>query len=275
MKSIQWRACVALMVVWMGAVLQEARGQAAAESAQAPEEMAAQPAPPAAPARTLGVILYPGFEVLDVMGPVEMFMNVGPQNLKIVMIAEQAGEVASGTVLDRGNFSGPRVMADYGFADAPKLDLLLVPGGVGTFGMLNNEAYLNFLKERSPQAELTTSVCSGSAILAKAGLLDGRRATCNKAYYAMLTKPNGPNVDWAPSARWVEDGNMITSSGVSAGIDMALAVISRVWGRDMAERIAAGTEYVWNSDPTNDPFAKVFPVAAEGQPMALVPDATP
>lgn len=275
MMNLAWRACLTLMMVLMAAGWQGAGAQETVEPAQAPGEEAAPPAPLAAPARTLGIILYPGFEVLDVMGPVEMFMNVGPQNLKIVMIAEQAGEVASGTVLDRGNFSGPRVMADYGFADAPKLDLLLVPGGVGTFAMLNNPAYLEFLKQRSPQAELTMSVCSGSAILAKAGLLDGRRATCNKAYYAMLTKPNGPNVDWAPSARWVEDGNMITSSGVSAGIDMALAVIARVWGREAAERIATGTEYVWNSDPANDPFAKVFPVAAQGQPMAPVPDTAP
>lgn len=208
--------------------------------------------------RTLGVILYPGFEVLDVMGPVEMFLNLGPQSVQVVMIAEKAGEVRAGTVLDHGNFSGPKVIADYAFADAPKVDILLVPGGVGTFGQLNNPAYLDFLKARSGEAELTTSVCSGSALLAKAGLLDGRRATCNKAYYAMLTKPNGPNVNWVPKARWVEDGNVITSSGVSAGIDMALGVIARLWGEETAKRIADGTEYVWNSDPENDPFAKTL-----------------
>lgn len=233
-----------------------AHAQDATSPGSAAAPAAASPAP--APPRTLGVILYPGFEVLDVMGPVEMFMNVGPQNLKIVMVAEQAGEVASGTVQDRGNFSGPRVAVDHTFADAPKLDILLVPGGIGTFGQLQNAAYLDFLKARSPEAELTTSVCSGSALLAKAGLLDGKRATCNKAYYAMLTKPNGPHVNWQPSARWVEDGNVITSSGVSAGIDMSLAVIARLWGREMAEGIADGTEYVWNSDPANDPFAVTF-----------------
>jgi len=229
---------------------------AGALPAQDAETPAAAPETPAP--RTLGVVLYPGFELLDVMGPVEMFLNLGPQNMQVVMIAEEAGEVAAGTVLDRGNYSGPRVIADYGFADAPEIDILLVPGGIGTFTELRNEAYLNFLRERSLQTELTTSVCSGSALLAKAGLLDGRAATCNKAYFAMLTGPNGPNVKWAPKARWVEDGKFITSSGVSAGIDMALAVIAKLYGEEAARRIADATEYVWNDDPENDPFAKTF-----------------
>lgn len=254
-----WRkpALLAAMVIVLGSGIaaQEASAPPAGSPAEGP--LPGESAPAAAP-RTLGVVLYPGFEVLDVMGPVEMFMNVGSQHLRILMIAEQAGEVASGTVLDRGNYSGPRVAVDHTFADAPKLDILLVPGGIGTFAQLQNAAYLEFLRARSPEAELTTSVCSGSALLAKAGLLDGRQATCNKAYYAMLTKPNGPGVNWQPSARWVEDGNFITSSGVSAGIDMSLAVIGRLWGREMAERIAEGTEYVWNSDPANDPFAVTF-----------------
>lgn len=204
---------------------------------------------------TVGVVLYPGFEVLDVFGPVEMFLNVGPLRLKVVMIAEKAGPVASGTVADPpGRFSGPKVYADYGFADAPHLDILMVPGGAGTLAELNNPALMDFLRERSPKADLTTSVCSGSALLAKAGLLDQRKATSNKAFYTMLTA-NGPNVKWVPKARWVEDGALITSSGVSAGIDMALAVIARLFGPETAESIAQGTEYVWNRDPDNDPFA--------------------
>jgi putative intracellular protease/amidase len=204
---------------------------------------------------TVGVVLYPGFEVLDVFGPVEMFLNVGPQRLKVVMIAEKAGPVASGTVADPpGQFTGPKVYAEYGFADAPHVDILMVPGGAGTLRELNNPALMDFLRERSPKADLTTSVCSGSALLAKAGLLNQRKATSNKAFYTMLTA-NGPNVQWVPKARWVEDGNMITSSGVSAGIDMALAVIARLFGPETAESIAQGTEYVWNRDPGNDPFA--------------------
>jgi transcriptional regulator GlxA family with amidase domain len=215
------------------------------------QESAAQPEP-----KTLGVVLYPGFEVLDVFGPVEMFMNLGPQQITIVMIAQEAGPVSSGTTQEMGQttYSGPKVVADYGFADAPDVDILLVPGGIGTLPELQNPAMLEFIRERAPKTELTTSVCSGSALLAKAGVLDGKRATCNKAFFQMLTM-NGPDTDWAENARWVEDGNIITSSGVSAGIDMALAVIARVWGEDVAEGIAEGTEYVWSRDPHNDPFA--------------------
>jgi putative intracellular protease/amidase len=201
--------------------------------------------------RTLGVLLYPDFEPLDVFGPVEMFMNVPANLLKIVYVAEEAGPVSAGS---GGGQKGPKVVADYSYDDAPKIDILLVPGGFGTLPQLNNEKTLNFIRERSAASQLTTSVCSGSAILAKAGVLDGKKATCNKSYFDMLI-PNGPDTEWVRKARWVEDGKMITSSGVSAGMDMALAVIAKLWGQETAESIAAGTEYVWSKDPHNDPFA--------------------
>ena len=208
--------------------------------------------PGAAPAKkTLGVVLYEQFEPLDVFGPVEMFMCVPGNLLEVVFIAEKAGPVLAGTQSQRG----PKVIADYGFDNAPKLDFILVPGGFGTLPQLNNANLMKFLQERAPQAQITTSVCSGSALLAKAGVLDGKKATTNKSFYDMLIS-NGPNTEWQHKARWVEDGNVITSSGVSAGIDMALAVIARVWGEEMAEGIAQGTEYVWSRDPHNDPFAK-------------------
>jgi transcriptional regulator GlxA family with amidase domain len=204
---------------------------------------------------TLGVVLYPGFELLDVFGPVEMFLAVGPERMRVVMIAEQAGTVPSGPSKDAsGQWIGPSVVAEYGYDSAPPLDLLLVPGGMGTMQELQNEALLSFLREQSKKSELVASVCSGSALLAKAGVLDGRRATCNKAYFGVLTL-NGPNVQWAPKARWVEDGRFFTSSGVSAGTDMALAIIAKRFGEETARAIAKGTEYVWNSDADNDPFA--------------------
>lgn len=206
--------------------------------------------------KTLGVVLYPGFEVLDVFGPVEMFMSLGTTKVRVVMIAEKAGEVPSGAGGDKaGAWSGPKVVAEYGFDNAPQIDLLMVPGGFGTMQQTQNAACLNFLRERVDKAEYVMSVCSGSAILAKAGLLDGKKATCNKQYYGLLTS-NGPKVDWQPKARWVEDGKFITSSGVSAGTDMALAVIAKLYGEDTANGIAKGTEYVRDADPSNDPFAK-------------------
>ncbi len=195
---------------------------------------------------TLGVLLYKDFELLDVFGPVEMFGNVGPE-LKIVMVAEEAGEIKS--------YQGPKAVADVGFEDCPHLDILLVPGGFGTLPLLNNKKTLDWIKDRSAKADITTSVCSGSAILAKAGVLDGKKATSNKVYFSLATAQSG-EVDWVEKARWVDDGVVVTSSGVSAGIDMALAVIARQWGDDRAEQIAILTEYEWHRDPTDDPFVK-------------------
>ncbi len=203
---------------------------------------------------TLGIVLYPGFELLDVFGPAEMFINVPADKLKIVMIAENAGAVPSSSGPTPGVFNGPKAVADFGFDDAPPLDIIMVPGGFGTISELENPKMIAWLKERSPKAQLTTSVCSGSALLAKAGILDNKKATSNKNFFSFATAQSKA-VDWIPKARWVEDGNVVTSSGVSAGIDMALAVIARLFGEPMAEGIADGTEYVWNKDPANDPFA--------------------
>ena len=195
---------------------------------------------------TLGAILYENFELLDFYGPLEMFGYTGPE-LRIITVAQQAGEIAS--------TQGPKAVAQYGFADCPSLDLILLPGGIGTWAELNNEAMLKFLYQRAATARVTMSVCSGSAILAQAGLLDGRRATTNKQFFKNLTSSH-KKVVWVEQARWVEDGNMVTASGVSAGMDMALAVIARLFGKERADSIAAFTEYEWHQDPTWDPFVK-------------------
>ncbi len=196
--------------------------------------------------RTLGAVLYEDFELLDLYGPLEMFGSVGPV-LRIVTVAASPGPVRS--------FQGPKTVAEHGFADCPKLDLILVPGGLGTFPQLANESFLAFLRERAALAEVTMSVCSGSAILARAGLLDGRRATSNKQFFSAASAQSD-KVDWVTEARWVEDGPYATSSGVSAGTDMSLAIIARLYGRERANQIAELTEYEWQSDSTRDPFAK-------------------
>jgi putative intracellular protease/amidase len=202
---------------------------------------------------TLGVILYPGFELLDVFGPLEMFTAVGRDKLVAHIVAERAGPVAAGIVPDGP--VGPHVVAEYGFDDAPQLDLLLLPGGIGTFPELENKKLLEFLRTRSKRARVTTSVCTGSALLAKAGVLDGHRATSNKQFFG-LAVAQSDKVEWVEAARWVDDGAVVTSSGVSAGMDMALAVIARVFGADVAERIAVGTEYTWHRDADVDPFVE-------------------
>jgi len=196
--------------------------------------------------KTLGAIFYEDFELLDMYGPLEMFGSIGPE-LEIVCVAEQAGEVKSA--------QGPRAVAERSFADCPPLDLLLLPGGVGTLSQFANEPLLEFLRARCPSAEVTMSVCSGSALLAKAGVLDGRRATSNKQFFGLATSQS-EKVDWVEAARWVEDGPFVTSSGVSAGMDMALSVIGRLWGAERADLIAILTEYEPQRDPTHDPFVR-------------------
>lgn len=197
--------------------------------------------------RRLGAVLFPGFELLDTFGPLELFGHLSGM-VECVTVAAQAGPVASAQAV--------RAVADHAFADAPPCDLLLIPGGIGTRAEVDNPAILDFLRDRVPRTELTMTVCTGTAILARTGLLDGRRATTNKAVFHWVTE-QGPRVEWVRAARWVEDGPFWTSSGVSAGMDMALAVIARLAGAEMADALATGTEYDWHRDATWDPFAKV------------------
>jgi transcriptional regulator GlxA family with amidase domain len=196
--------------------------------------------------KTLGAILYENFELLDLYGPLEMFGNIGP-DFQIVTVSEQQGAIKSA--------QGPSTVAEFEFTDHPDLNYVLVPGGLGTFTQLNNPLILDFIRKVSATAEILMSVCSGSALFAKAGILDGKRATSNKMFFNFTAEQSG-KVKWVENARWVEDDNIFTSSGVSAGIDMALSVVSKIYGHDRAEKISIMTEYEWQTDPSIDPFAK-------------------
>lgn len=198
-------------------------------------------------ARTLGIVLFPEFELLDVFGPLEMFGNLKGM-IDVLMVAQDKGVVESA--------QGPSVVADYGFADCPGLDLVLVPGGRGTRREVGNPILLDWLRARVAEAEIAMTVCTGAALLARSGVLDGRQATTNKKSFAWVAE-QGPKVHWIKEARWVEDGKFVTSSGVSAGIDMALAVIARVGGVKLSEGLATAAEYDWHRDPGWDPFAKI------------------
>jgi transcriptional regulator GlxA family with amidase domain len=198
--------------------------------------------------KTVGVLLFPDFELLDVFGPLEAFGHAKDW-FRIVMVAETPGPVTSA--------QGPRAVADHGLEDCPPLDILLVPGGMGTRREVDNAALIAWIARRARHAETTTSVCTGAALLARAGVLDGRRATSNKRAFAWVTE-QGPKVDWVRQARWVDDGPVITSSGVSAGIDMALHLIGRIAGGALRDEIAIRMEYQWQDDAAHDPFAKVW-----------------
>jgi putative intracellular protease/amidase len=203
--------------------------------------------------RRIGAVLYPGFEMLDTFGPLEMYSVLGKDQVEILAIAEQAGPVPAALAGD-GPLA-PKVVADVSFSDAPELDIVVLPGGFGTFVELENNSMLEFLRKAAAGAEVVSSVCTGSALLAKAGLLDGLKATTNKQFFA-LARMQSDKVDWVEEARWVDAGKFVTSSGVSAGMDMTLAVIARTWGPEAAETAADFAEYTWHRDADHDPFIK-------------------
>ncbi|GGC85735.1 ThiJ/PfpI family protein [Chelatococcus reniformis] len=193
------------------------------------------------------MLIFDGFQLLDVFGPLEMFAGLHDR-VRIVMLGERAGPVASS--------AGPRVVVDATLADAPDLDIFMVPGGIGTRREVGNAALIAAVKARAEATPHVATICTGAALLARTGLLDGVRATTNKRAFAWAAG-QGPNVQWVRQARWVEDGKYLTSSGISAGTDMALALIAQLFGPETAQGIADGAEYHWNRDPADDPFARL------------------
>ncbi len=195
--------------------------------------------------RIIAAVLFPDFEMLDLYGPLELF-SFFRDEFEIRTVALQAGPVkASG---------GPETVAQDGMGGGGDYDILLVPGGMGTRNVHSDKAFLSWLATRADKAEIVTSVCTGSLLLARAGVLDGRKATTNKLAFDWVAE-QAETVDWQRSARWVRDGNIFTSSGVSAGMDMALAVIEDCLDAGAAENAAKWAEYIRNPDPENDPFA--------------------
>lgn len=195
--------------------------------------------------KNVGIVLYPGFEVLDVFGPLEMWAYVPDFN--VVLIAEEDGPIMSA--------QGVAVVADYSFETAPSLDILMVPGGTGSRVQLENKAFLDYIDTVNESTLYTTSVCTGSALLAKAGILNGHQATTNKRFF-FLAEEQSKEVSWVVDARWVESGKMFTSSGVSAGTDMALGVVAKLYGIETARDLASSVEYEWHEEATVDPFSQ-------------------
>ncbi len=195
--------------------------------------------------RTIGAVIFPGFELLDLFGPLEMFgLRADAFEVRLVAVSDEP--VESG--------QGPRAAVDEVLGAREGYDLLLVPGGPGTRAEVDNARLTDGLAALAAGSEIVTSVCTGAALLARAGVLDGRQATTNKRAFDWVAA-QGPKVDWQKRARWVEDGNLVTSSGVSAGIDMSLAVIGRLLGEAAAREVADSAEYTWNNEPDHDPFA--------------------
>ena len=193
----------------------------------------------------VGAVLFEGFELLDFFGPLEMF-GLLAADARITVIAEKAGPIKSS--------GGPCAMAEATMSASTSFDVLLIPGGIGTRKEMNNPQFMTELKRLADASRIVATVCTGSLLLAKTGLIDGRKATSNKRVFQEVTS-YAPNVNWVAKARWVEDGKYLTSSGISAGMDMTLALIAKLRGRETSLQIASRAEYQWHEDSLWDPFA--------------------
>jgi transcriptional regulator GlxA family with amidase domain len=189
--------------------------------------------------RTVGILIFDEVEVLDFCGPFEVFSVAGKQAggaFDAFTVAEKHGQLST-----RGGLS---VSPKYAFDDVPKIDLLLIPGGQGSRPLLERPALLDWVRQRAAEAELVLSVCTGALLLAKAGLLDGLSATTHHAALDELRR-HGPQTTVLVDERVVDNGRVITSAGVAAGIDMSFHVVARLLGQDTAARTAKYIEYPW------------------------------
>ncbi|NLS11699.1 DJ-1/PfpI family protein [Vibrio sp. SM6] len=195
----------------------------------------------------MAMLVFDDFELLDVFGPLEMLGQL-KESLSIDIVAERTGAISS--------VQGVEIVANRDFTQGI-YDIIMVPGGQGTRREVSNPALLQWIVTHAWQCQYLCSVCTGAALLAKAGVLDGKRATTNKLAFDWVVSQSD-KVDWVRKARWVQDGNIFTSAGVSAGMDMSLALISHIWGEAKAHHVADYAEYEWKNDPESDAFADKY-----------------
>lgn len=190
------------------------------------------------------IILFDDFETLDALGPAEVIGKI-PDLYHLDYYSLTGGVITSAQNLK---------ICTRPFHEMDPKGYLLIPGGAGTRSLVQDSAFIQALAAATRQAPYILTVCTGSALLAKTGRLDNKQATSNKRAFDWV-KSIRPAVHWQEKARWVVDGHTYSSSGVSAGIDMTLGFISDLHGKKTAQEIADRIEYLWNSDPTNDPFS--------------------
>ena len=217
----------------------------------------------------VGIFIFDNFEPIDVWGFVEAFSiarflgqgysDPPPYPFESVLIGRQAGKVKS--------INGPTAWADWDFDQALKTppDLFMISGGGGTWQLLDDKkpkemnALLDWVRAMDKKVPLMTSVCTGAAVLARAGLLDGKPAATNHGAFGWVAG-QGPKVLWDSVSRWVDAGKYVTSAGVSAGTDLGFYLVSRLAGRAVAENAVRSAEYDWHRDPQEPVY---FPPQAD------------
>jgi len=200
--------------------------------------------------KRVGIVLFDNIEVLDFCGPFEVFSATRlneerrleePSPFEVLLVAEKDAPVVT--------TGGMKVIPNHTFESCPKLDILVVPGGWGTRKELKNPVLLNWLRMRAAEVETLTSVCTGSMLLGFAGLLNGHHATTHWRSLDWM-RESFPAVTVDCDRHVVEDGSVFTSAGISAGIDMALKVVARHYGEQIARSTAKHMEYRYPDDNT-------------------------
>ena len=191
--------------------------------------------------RNLAILIFDGVQIIDYTGPFETFGHVyseGGPPFNIYTVSEKSNTITTSM--------GMSVNPKYSFENAPEPDVMVVPGG-GVDGQLENPNVIRWIQEKSKKAEIVMSVCNGAYILAKAGLLDGLEATTTAGLIPGL-KQAAPKTKVVDDRRFVDNGKIITTAGLSSGIDGSLHVIERLFGRGTAQMAALGMEYNWDPD---------------------------
>lgn len=192
----------------------------------------------------VAVLLFTDFETLDVFGPVEIFGRSSTL-YSIGFFSLNGGQIK--------NKDGVTIATEKLETLPERIEVLLIPGGIGTRNEVDNEMLINKIVAISRRSNYVLTVCTGSALLARTRLLDNRKATTNKMAFSWVVK-NGKDVIWDKRARWVVDEKFYTSSGVSAGMDMTLGFLSDRHGVEFARKIAKEIEYTWTLNKDDDSF---------------------
>jgi len=193
--------------------------------------------------KQVGILLFDNIEVLDFCGPFEVFSvtrldeekrREEPSPFNVFLVAASKAPVVT--------TGGMKVLPDYDLDDCPAMHILVIPGGWGTRKEMHNERLLGWIADRAGRVETLTSVCTGALLLGKAGLLDGKRATTHWRSLDWMQELF-PKTTVEKQLHFVEDGTLLTSAGISAGIDMALRVVARYFGEAVARGTAKNMEY--------------------------------
>ncbi|KAF1977920.1 class I glutamine amidotransferase-like protein [Bimuria novae-zelandiae CBS 107.79] len=214
---------------------------------------------------TFGMLVFPGFQALDVFGPLDVLNSLSSLynlpatiGMHLDILAATPGPVSTALNASGGSF-GQEIVVSTTFeqfmAEGRGMDVLHVPGGLGTRN--NVSAEIAFMRDVAPRENYILAICTGATIAARTGILDGRRATTNKKSWAWATS-TGPRVQWQRTAQWVVDGNVWSSSGVAAGMDAVFAWVGSVYGEDVAGYVGDYIEYRRARDAGDDPFAGVW-----------------